>query len=279
MNDLDSKFKKILLILSGIIGVFFLVAVGTLFFHARGMFANDTTPEPEAPESNQVETPPVEPEGYELRMNATAYQIELFEELMAAHDQFGESGTDEALHAYASTIVRNFVADFFTLSNKDSRADVGGAQFFSNDVVNSFTTAAMDDFYLYLGRHIETYGREAMPTIESTVITHVEFGARPIEVEEEEAQTNEEVDIWEIIEPEEPVEVEYERTIVVYVEWTFGQTTLPYIDQFQTSARFVLMEVENEGIRIFQIEMIEEECEYDMWGQCIVEPEGSTYIE
>lgn len=274
MNDLDNKFKKLLLILSTIIGIFFLMTISALFLYMRGLLTNDIAPAPGGnvrQSQNQVQPPEVslEPQGYELRMNATEYQIELFEELVRAHDQFEASGTDAALQTYASAIVRNFVADFFTLSNKESRADVGGVQFFSHDVVDNFTTAAVDEFYLYLGRQIAAFGHEAMPTIESTTVTHFAFDTRVIEVEEE---ADEAMDTWELIEPEVPVELEYERIIVVDVEWTFAQTPLPQIEAFQTSARFILMEVEGEGWRIFQIEMTEEACEYDAWGQCVIEP-------
>jgi hypothetical protein len=260
MNDLNNKFNKILLVLSTIIGIFLLITLGALFFHARGMMTSDV---PSAPESNQTQSleEPSDPEGYELRMNATEYQIELFEELIRTHDQFEELGTDFALEEYASAIVRNFIADFFTLSNKESRADIGGIQFFSNDVATNFTTAAMDEFYLYLGRHIEVNGQEMMPTVDSTTITSFQFGTRLKEIEDEE--TEEEIDIWGLIAPVEP---EYEKTIIVDAEWTFAQTALPQIEQFQTAARFILMEVEGEGVRIFQIEMIEVEC--DFWAQC-----------
>ena len=283
MNELDSKFKKILLILSTIIGMFFLMTVGVLYFHASGMMSSNgessvsegSRPEQERPTPDEGSDVTTEPEVYELRMNATEYQIELFEELIPAHNQFEALGTDEALQDYASAIVKNFVADFFTLSNKESRSDIGGVQFFSDDVVDHFTADAMDNFYLYLGRHIEAFGSEAMPEIASVAVTGVEFGQRPVEVEEEEP--DEEINIWEIIDPEEPEDVEYERTIIVYVEWTFAPTALPQIDEFQTSARFVLMEVEDAGVRIFQIQLIEEECEMDIWGQCIVEPDDAIY--
>jgi len=281
MNDLDNKFNKILLILITIIGIFFLITVGVLYFHAGDMITGNvsTTPERVDQNQNQVQEPETSEESpeedfevYELRIDATEYQVDRFEELINAHDQFEELGTDDALKAYASAIARNFVADFFTLSNKESRTDVGGVQFFSYDVAGDFTTAAIDEFYLYLGRHIEAFGNEAMPTIESTTIIDVRFGSRLVEVEEDEE--DEEIDIWAIVEPEEP---EYEQTIIVDIEWTFAPTTLPQIDQFQTSARFVLMEVEGEGVRIFQIEMIEEVCEVDIWGQCITEPNDPTY--
>lgn len=276
MNNLDSKFKKILLILSTIIGIFFFITIGVLFLHARGMMASNDVPS--TTNRTQEQTPPdsEEPKGYELRMNATEYQIDLFEELMQAHDQFEALGTDDALEDYASAIVKNFVVDFFTLSNKESRADVGGVQFFSNDVADHFKNAAMDGFYLHLGRLTETFGSEAMPTIESITITEVEFSTRPIDVEADDEEPDEEIDTWNVAELEEPLEPEYEDIIIVYVEWTFAQTALSQIDEFQTSARFVLKEVEDEGVHIFQIEMIEEECEYDMWGHCI-EPDDSTY--
>lgn len=266
MNDINRRFTKILLILSTFIGIFLLITIGALFFHTRGMMVSNNNGDDAPSNVSQIPTDSnaEELEVYELRMNATDYQIEQFDALMEAHEQFDALGTDNALQAYASAIVRNFIADFFTLSNKSSRADVGGVQFISSDVADYFTTWAIDTFYLHLGRYIQAYGDEAMPTIEFTTITEVEFDNRLIEVEEEES--DEEIDPWEMIEPVEP---EYEPIIVVYAEWRFASTILPHIDEFQTAARFVLKEVEDEGLRIFQIEAIEEECVYDLWRNCV----------
>jgi len=209
--------------------------------------------QPPPPTDMQIEIDQLpESEGYTLRRNPTEYQIELFELLVHAHDQFYETESDEDLKSYASAIVRNFVADFFTLSNKNSRSDVGGLQFFTEDLVDNFRSFAIDEFYLYLNQHIEMFGRESLPTVVSTTILNVGFEPRLIEIEDE----NGEVDDGNTMFGEEStISMEEIRTIVVDIEWTYATSTLQEIDEFQTSARFVLVQHED-GVRIYVIGLI-----------------------
>jgi hypothetical protein len=233
-------------------GVLLLAQVDTVL--GRNPVENDIVTELPSDEGERVIPELPESNGYTLRRQATAYQIELFELLVNAHDQFYETASDEDLKNYASAIVRNFVADFFTLSNKNSRSDVGGLQFFSEDVVDNFRNVAVDEFYLYLNRYIETFGSESLPTVSSTIILgEVEFDYLMIEVE---GESNEISDEREGTRLKEEV-----RTIIIDIEWTYEATTLPYIDRFQTLARFVLVEHE-ESVRIYVIELTETDEDY-----------------
>ena len=246
MSDIYNGFKKGLLIISAILGVALLVG-GVLLLNqvdtvlGRNEIEEDLTDEQQPTEEGQVivipELPASDADGYTIRRQATDYQIELFELLVRAHDQFYETESDEALEEYASLIARNFVADFFTLSNKNSRSDVGGLQFFSEDISADFRSQAIDEFYLYLNRYIEIFGSDSLPTVSSTEILRVEFGYRIIEIEDDASE----------------LEV---RTIIIDIEWSYEHTTLPYIDEFQTRARFTLVEHE-ESVRIYVIESLE----------------------
>jgi len=254
----DIKFKKFLLCISVILGIAFL-AGGILLLSQIDEVLGRNVVEVEADE--ETELPPVEQAPideltdsvrYILRRNATDYQLELFDLLVNAHEQFYADKSDESLKIYASTIVQNFVADFFTLSNKSSRSDVGGLQFFSEDVVDNFRSFAVDEFYLYLNQYIEMFGSELLPTVSSTEISRIEFGTRTIEAEDENVDLNAE---------DENVPAEEEiRTIIIDIEWSYELTTLSYIDEFQTAARFVLVEHE-ESVRIYIIELLEADYE------------------
>ena len=275
MSNGSKKFKRFLLHISLLLGITLLVSGAMLLTEideVLGRNRNNTeeTEEPRTTEEQAIidELPPSE---YTLRRNSTEYQIELFEILALAHNQFYETESDTDLEDYATAMVRNFVADFFTLSNKNSRADVGGMQFFSEDLEDDFRRYAIDTFYLYLNQHIEMFGRESLPTVESTTILSVRFEPRMIEIEEENGEASEGHNPLGYEGPQG----EEVRTIVIEIEWSYANSTLQDIDQFQTSARFVLMEVEDEGLRIFLIEPIEESCEYDMLGQCIVNPDSA----
>jgi len=247
---MDIKFKKGLLYISAILGVALLVGGVLLLSQIDTILGRNAEVVDELPERPLVEQPPIdelpESEGYILRRNATEYQMELFDLLINAHDQFYANKSDENLRNYASAVVRNFVADFFTFSNKNSRSDVGGLQFFSEDVVDNFRSFAIDEFYLYLNQYIEMFGSESLPAVESTTILKIEFDTRIIEIEDENSELDDEDALLE-------KEV---RTIIIDIEWSYGNTTLSYIDEFQTSARFVLVEHE-ESVRIYIVELIE----------------------
>jgi len=252
----DIKFKKVLLYISVILGIAFLVG-GILLLSQIDEVLGRNVVEVDEQTEQQTERPPVEREPideltdsvkYTLRRNATDYQLELFDMLVNAHEQFYADKSDENLEIYASAIVQNFVADFFTLSNKSSRSDVGGLQFFSEDTVDNFRSFAIDEFYLYLNQYIEMFGSESLPTISSTTILEIEFGTRTIEIEDENGELDDEAE-------NVPVEKEV-RTIIIDIEWSYEPTTLSDIDEFQTAARFVLVEHE-ESVRIYIIELIE----------------------
>ena len=259
-----NHIKKIFLGLSIIFSIFFLIGSGLLISRLDTMLGD---PEPIEIEEELPPPPPEvqvlidelpESDGYVLRRNATAYQIELFERLIHGHHRFYEIGTDVDLKYYASVITQNFIADFFTLSNKRSRADVGGLQFFSEDLVDCFRNFAIDEFYLYLNQLFETYGRESLPTVDLTTILSVEFESRWIETEID-REVDETVveggyyygDIDDLQEKEEI------KVIVVDIEWTYANSSLVHLDEFQRSARLILLESEA-GVRIHVIELIEE---------------------
>ena len=275
MDELNHKFSKVLRNFGIVAGILFLVTLGALFVYAQDMLSSNESEQttlqpprrPATSTTGNAQDDEDEEVVYPLSLYATAYQVELFEALIEAHHRYEQLGSDEALKAYAAAITSSFIADFFTLSNKVSRFDVGGLHFFSDEVADDFAAHATDHFYLHLGRHIQTFGHEALPTVNGVEVLHVAFGWREVEDEEE---IEFEFDLWGnpiFPEPQEPV---FERTVVVDVSWTFESTTLAAIDLFQTTARVTLMEVEDEGLRIFQIEEIPIECERDAWGVCIV---------
>ena len=262
---------KVLLSISAILGVTLLVSGVLLKLQMNttlGVEVEKVEVEKEQPYS-PVEQRPIDElpdtDGYVLHRSATAHQIELFEILVYAHDQFYETASDEDLESYAAAIVRNFVADFFTLSNKESRSDVGGLQFFSENLVDNFKSFAIDDYYLYLNHFIDKFGSDLLPTVDSTTVINTEFSSQIVEKENEEADDPFEVEPVTPYEPiiydegnissEEATLGEEVRTIIVDVEWSYATTTLPYIDDFQTSARFVLV-ISEEDVKIYAIQLI-----------------------
>lgn len=107
---------------------------------------------------------------YHLRTNATDYQEELFKELQ---DAIREG--DQA--KIAASVAQNFVADFYTLSNKTATYDVGGMYYVFSPVKNNFYYAARDGFYKYLTYYIKTYGSDKL--LEVTKVSLAEESTTP----------------------------------------------------------------------------------------------------
>ena len=84
---------------------------------------------------------------YTIRANATPYQKEIY-------DQLNDAIADKDEPKTAGLIAANFIADFFTWTNKIRLNDVGGLQFIHKDAINSVSHAAQDgiynDMYTYL---------------------------------------------------------------------------------------------------------------------------------
>jgi len=258
-----NNFKKILLVMC-IFSTIALVAIGYLIYNQldnildlRNSNNQDIEIEVTIPRTAEEVTliqglPPSD--GYKLRGNSTLYQIQLFETLIHAHNNYNETRSNNALLEYASAISRNFVADFFTLSNKNSRTDIGGLQFFSDEVIDDFKVAAEDEFYLYMNQYINIFGSESLPTVATTTIIYASFTT--IELDNDEQVVEEENTtygtFWSAPAPQQAT------AIIVDVEWTYEFTTLREIHEFQTSVRILLKVGDDDRVTIFMISEIPE---------------------
>lgn len=90
---------------------------------------------------------------YHLRANATDYQKELFKEL----DQAVKDGDKEKI---AECVAKNYIADFYTWTNKSGSYDVGGMYYVYSPSKVNIIVQARDQFYKYLSTYIKEYGSE-----------------------------------------------------------------------------------------------------------------------
>jgi len=156
---------------------------------------------------------------YLLPNNATELQEELFEALLEAKGTGNETDI-------AHLVVKNFVADFFTWSNKSGRADVGGLQFVASPIRTQFRNSAIDDFYLYLNQYMERYGYDRLIEVNSVTISETDFHYQlPVYVETEVDEWGYEHPIYELI----PV-------IRIHAQWTYRG----WFPDFQNEAIFYL---------------------------------------
>ena len=109
---------------------------------------------------------------YILRDNATDLQKEYFAELKSAV----EGGHVDPL-TISELVVKNYIADFYTWTNKQGQYDVGGFNYVfdeNNESINFKENAyvkARDGFYKYLNHYMNQYGSEKLLEVENVEIT------------------------------------------------------------------------------------------------------------
>ena len=108
----------------------------------------------------------IESMNYVLRDNATDIQKEYFAELKQAVEN---NASDEEL---AGLVCKNFVADFYTWSNKQGQYDVGGMYYVYDveETKNNTYMQARDGFYKYLSTYIKQYGVANLLEVENVQV-------------------------------------------------------------------------------------------------------------
>lgn len=99
-----------------------------------------------------------------LRENATELQETYFAELKDMYENPNSEMTDDDK---AISTVKNFVADFYTWSNKLGQYDVGGTYYFYSPQRSTIYIQVRDQFYKYINQHINKYGAEALLEVEN----------------------------------------------------------------------------------------------------------------
>lgn len=113
---------------------------------------------------------------YILRDNATEYQQELFTELKNAIEV--DNADDQTI---VSLVCKNYIADFYTWTNKQGQFDVGGLQYVYGKELKDGThfrenvySKARDTFYKYISNYIKEYGASDLLEVENIEITKCE---------------------------------------------------------------------------------------------------------
>lgn len=100
---------------------------------------------------------------YHLRSNATDLQEELFKELTDVVND----GTDKA--KIALLVCENFVADYYTWTNKEATYDIGGMYYVYSPQRVTIYQQSRNTFYKYLTYYIDTYGSENLLEVKGFV--------------------------------------------------------------------------------------------------------------
>lgn len=179
----SSKFGQLLsnkrtrYILMAVMMLPFLIAIGIFgtiaFKEAKGLM-NMVSGNTETKDENLVTKM-----NLVLRDNATDLQKEYFAELKHAVEDVPEDGEDPVSDlTIAELIAKNYVADFYTWTNKQGQYDIGGmyyvfdGRFENNDhFKENVYLAARDGYYKYLSNYITQYGADKLLEVENVEIT------------------------------------------------------------------------------------------------------------
>ncbi len=154
---LKKSVKRFLIVL---LIVLILAAVILWFVFGRG----EKKQEPQT--ATVVET--LDDYGYSLRSDATSLQKSLFEELKQVLN--AEPINEEE---YAKIVARSFIADFYTLDNKVTNNDVGGAQYFYSSVQDNFILKAQDTLYKYVESNLYDEREQELPIVTAVEVTSI----------------------------------------------------------------------------------------------------------
>ena len=107
---------------------------------------------------------------YEMRPNATEIQKVYFDELKETFSDVERTDFERS-----ASIVKNFVADFYTWSNKRGSYDVGGLEFVYQLSILNIQEGAKNLFYKDLSYYIQQYGAENLPQVAEVTILSSDY--------------------------------------------------------------------------------------------------------
>ena len=107
--------------------------------------------------------------GYVLKDNKSKKYQALFKDLAKILE------SDEVDYkAYASKLAEMFVVDFYSLSDKTAKTDVGGVDIVLPDILNNFLENAENTFYKYVESNIYNNRKQKLPEVNTVEVESVE---------------------------------------------------------------------------------------------------------
>ncbi len=107
--------------------------------------------------------------GYVLKDNKSKKYQALFKDLAKILE------SDEVDYkAYASKLAEMFVVDFYSLSDKTAKTDVGGVDIVQPDILNNFLENAENTFYKYVESNIYNNRKQNLPEVNTVEVESVE---------------------------------------------------------------------------------------------------------
>ena len=107
--------------------------------------------------------------GYTLKDNKSKHYKELFAEL---EEILKKEEVEE--ETYVKKISEMFIYDFYSLSDKTAKTDVGGVEFVHPDILENFLKNAENTYYKYVESNIYNNREQELPTVDEITIESIE---------------------------------------------------------------------------------------------------------
>lgn len=140
-------------------------------------------PKQKKPKEEKKVVDKLEKYGYVLEEDQTKYYNELFQSLK---EELNKEEVNE--ETYATLVAQLFTSDFFTLSNKTTKADIGGVQYVLESYQDDFVKYARDSIYHHVESDIYGDRKQELPTVTSVSVDSItQVSHSYLEEEDEEA--------------------------------------------------------------------------------------------
>lgn len=106
--------------------------------------------------------------GYSLDENDTELYKTYFNELK---DVLNEE--DVSYEEYASSVVKLFITDLYTLDNKVSSSDIGGLEFIYPEFLDNFKMNVGDTMYNHVKNNIDGERNQELPIVSNVIVSSV----------------------------------------------------------------------------------------------------------
>jgi len=184
---------------------------------------------------------------YVLRDNPTDIQKEYFAQLKSAIEEgvVGEEAADDA--TIAGLVAKNYVADFYTWTNKRGQYDIGGMSYiYDGEFENgdhykeNVFLKARDGFYKYISYYGTQNGKENLPEVENVEITKCEKMSSPYVINEHVENRQDAEGEWYDYREDHPYEA-----YLVTCRWTYKENTVMNMNDFANSVNLAVIKREN----------------------------------
>ncbi len=180
----------------------------------------------------------IESMGYILRENATDLQKDYFKELKTAVEEEEFDGLK-----IAELVAKNYVADFYTWTNKQGSYDVGGLYYVfdgeypnGDHFRNNVYLNAKDGFYKYINNYFNDYGQENVLRVTNVDVVSSQKTSENYILNEHVAYVQDENEEW--VDYREDHEFD---TYLVKCRWDYAETPLD-LSKFANSINLMIID-------------------------------------